>query len=254
LPSFGDQRVKVGEYSDGRPKYITRRHYAKVKLAEKKLGYPLTIVQGSYNDKVEASKGTHDGGGCMDLAPFEWKRKCRVLRNLGDTAWHRPAIPNVYGEHIHTVDIGCRNLANIAADQVKDFGNKRNGLKGHAKDDQWRPDPIPAFKLTRHLIALFWPQTKARRENRVDLDKVREQALTGGMRHNAGVRLIQHALNKAINAGIPVDGKFGDVTKKAYAAWQRALRLTGTDVDGLPATFSLTRLGKTRGARFVVSQ
>ena len=89
MPKFGDQRIKVGEYSNGRAKYVTRRHYAKIKLAEKRLGYPITVVQGSYNTAVPASAGTHDGGGCLDLAPFEWKRKCRVFRELGDTAWHR---------------------------------------------------------------------------------------------------------------------------------------------------------------------
>jgi hypothetical protein len=253
VPKFGDQRVKVGEYANGSPKYITRRHYAKVKLAEKKLGYPLTIVQGSYNTTVEASKGTHDGGGCMDLAPFDWERKCRVLRQLGDTAWHRPAIPGVYGEHIHTVDAGCGNLASIAAAQVQDYRNKRNGLKGHAKDTQWRPDPIPAFKLTKQLIAMFWPQAKTRRVRRVDLSKVREQALAGGTKPNPGVKLIQRALNKAINARLLVDGKFGDVTKTAYTAWQKSLGFTGTDADGLPAKVSLTKLGQVRGARFVVS-
>jgi len=68
---------------------VTRRHYAKIKLAEKQLGYPLTIVQGSYHKGVKSSKGTHDGGGCLDLAPFEWERKSRVFRKFGDAAWHR---------------------------------------------------------------------------------------------------------------------------------------------------------------------
>ena len=160
MAKFGDQRIKVGEYSNGRAKYVTRRHYAKIKMAEKRLGYPITVVQGSYHTGVPASAGTHDKGGCLDLAPFEWKRKCRVFRELGDTAWHRTAIPDVWNEHIHTVDLGCSNLAHISKQQVKDYRNKLDGLKHPKPDPQWRPDPIPSFKLTLALISTLWPQRK----------------------------------------------------------------------------------------------
>ena len=253
MGAFGNQRVKVGEYSNGTPKYVTRRHYVKIKLAEKRLGYPLTIVQGSYHTGVEASAGTHDGGGCLDLTPYDWNRKCRVFRELGDAAWHRERIPDVWSEHIHTVDLGCTNLKDIAKRQVEDYRNEKDGLKSHGKDTQWRPDPIPVFKLTKRLIVMFWPQLKTRRTRRVDLNKVREQALAGGTKPNAGVKLIQRALNKAIDARLLVDGKFGDVTKKAYITWQESLGFEGSDADGLPARVSLTQLGKVRGAKFVVT-
>lgn len=253
MAKFGDQRIKVGEYANGRAKYVTRRHYAKIKLAEKRLGYPITVVQGSYHTGVKASAGTHDGGGCLDLAPFEWKRKCRVFRELGDTAWHRTALPDVWSEHIHTVDLGCGNLAHISKKQVKGYRDGMDGLKHPQKDPQWRPDPVPEFKLTLALISTLWPQRKARRVRRVDLNKVRAQAESASPTPNAGVKWIQRALNKAIRSGLLVDGKFGDVTKEAYIAWQKSLGLTGDDVDGLPAKFSLTKLSQTRGARFTVT-
>jgi hypothetical protein len=253
MPKFGDQKIKVGEYSNGRAKYVTRRHYAKIKLAEKRLGYPITVVQGSYHTGVPASKGTHDKGGCLDLAPFEWKRKCRVFRELGDTAWHRSARPDVWNEHIHTVDLGCSNLANISKQQVKDYRNKLDGLATPKEDHQWRPDPVPEFKLTLAMIGTLWPQSKVRRVRRVDLNKAREQAESANPTPNAGVKLIQRALNKAIGAKLLVDGKFGEVTKKAYTAWQKSLNLTGDDADGLPAKFSLGKLALTRGARFTIT-
>jgi hypothetical protein len=253
VASFGNQRVKIGEYANGTPKYVTRRHYAKIKLAEKRLGYPLTIVQGSYHTGVKASAGTHDGGGCLDLAPFDWKRKCRVFRELGDTAWHRPALKGVWSEHIHTVDMGCTNLRDIARSQVVDYRNKKDGLKGHRDDPQWRPDPIPVFKLTKKMATVIWPQKKVRRAKRVDLEKVRAQALAGGTKPNPGVKLIQLALNKALNRNLLIDGKFGEVTKTAYTAWQVILGFDVDDADGLPNQLSLTKLGKTRGAKFVVS-
>jgi hypothetical protein len=122
------------------------------------------------------------------------------------------------------------------------------------EDHQWRPDPIPAFKLTIALISTLWPQSKVRRVRRVDLNKVREQALSAHPTPNAGVKLIQRALNKAIHAGLLVDGKFGEVTGKAYKAFQKSLGLTGDEADGLPAPFSLGKLSKTRGARFTITQ
>jgi hypothetical protein len=250
---FGDQRVKVGEYANGKPKYVTRRHYAKIKLAEKKLGYPITVVQGSYHTGVKASAGTHDGGGCLDLAPFDWKHKCRVFRELGDTAWHRAALPDVWSEHIHTVDLGSANLASICIQQVKDYRANLDGLKHPKKDPQWRPDPIPSFKLTAAMISTLWPQRPARRVRRVDLHKVRAQAESAHPTPNPGVKQIQRALNKAIRAGLLVDGKFGDVTKRAYTAWQQSLGFSGADADGLPAKVSLTKLSQTRGARFTVT-
>ena len=149
--------------------------------------------------------------------------------------------------------MGCSNLAHISKQQVKDYRRRLDGLK-HPKDDtQWRPDPIPEFKLTLALISTLWPQRKARRVRRVDLNKVREQAESDSPKPNAGVKLIQRALNKAIGAGLLVDGKFGKVTRKAYTAWQKSLGLTGDDADGLPAKFSLGKLAQTRGARFTIT-
>lgn len=117
--------------------------------AEEKLGYPLTIVQGSYNRGVAQSAGTHDGGGAVDLAPFDYKRKVRVLRDLGFAAWYRPAIAGLWGAHIHAILIGNQRLSPAAQNQVLDYRQGLNGLADNGRDpDQYRPNPIPTFKFT----------------------------------------------------------------------------------------------------------
>ncbi|NUR79085.1 MAG: hypothetical protein HOQ21_01370 [Dermatophilaceae bacterium] len=101
-----------------------------------RLGYPLTILQGSFNaGGVAASAGTHDGGGAVDLAPYDWERKVLELRRTGFAAWHRPAIPGLWGEHIHAVLIGDRLLSAGAKAQVADYLAGRNGLANHGPDD-----------------------------------------------------------------------------------------------------------------------
>lgn len=115
---------------------------------EKKLGYELTILQGSYNKgRVGASAGTHDGGGAVDLAPYDWERKVRALRQVGFAAWHRPAIPGVWGEHIHAILIGNQKLSPAAQGQVIDYRNRRDGLAGNGPDTfPFHPDGV-VFKF-----------------------------------------------------------------------------------------------------------
>lgn len=107
--------------------------------AEAQLGYELTITQGSYSTSVDASAGTHDGGGAVDLAPFDAARKVRVLRRLGFAAWHRPRLVRdgrqVWPEHIHAVQVGNERLSRAAVEQVHDYLAGRNGLADHGPDD-----------------------------------------------------------------------------------------------------------------------
>lgn len=113
-----------------------------------RLGYDLTILQGSYNaGGVSASAGTHDGGGVVDLAPYDWQQKVHTLRAVGFAAWHRPALPGVWGEHIHAVLIGNEKLSPAAREQVQQYYNHQDGLAGHGPDKTWHPNPIPVFKM-----------------------------------------------------------------------------------------------------------
>lgn len=106
-----------------------------LEFAAELLGYDLTIAQGSYNaGGVAASGGTHDGGGVVDLDPYQWRRKVRVLRMVGFAAWYRPAIPHLWGAHIHAVLIGNRRLSAAARAQVTEYLAGYDGLAGNGLD------------------------------------------------------------------------------------------------------------------------
>ena len=132
--TFGDTNKKVVDWK-------TR---AALEEAERRLGYTLTIYQGSYNTTVKASAKTHWGGGVVDLAPWDHENKVRVLREIGFAAWYRPKSRS-WDPHIHAVMIGHEKLHPQAADQVTQYRNGTDGLVGHAKDPTPRPDPIPVF-------------------------------------------------------------------------------------------------------------
>jgi hypothetical protein len=102
------------------------------------------LVQGSYNPgAVEASFGTHDGGGAVDLsvrAPVtrvvmtdEIPLMLRALRIAGFAAWLRDTSELYEGSpiHIHAIAIGDRELSDAARQQIDGpFGYLRgyNGL------------------------------------------------------------------------------------------------------------------------------
>lgn len=131
-----------------RGRLMDRKTMAFLQAMEKKLGYPLTVVQGCYNaGGVAASAGTHDGGGVVDLVSWDAKRKVKTARELGAFAWFRPDLPGVWGEHIH---LGIRShgrLSPSAKDQQTAYdGNPaRNGLANNAIDRTWHPDPPVTF-------------------------------------------------------------------------------------------------------------
>lgn len=105
-------------------------------VAEERLGYPLTILQGSYSRGVSQSAGTHDGGGVVDLAGYDAERKVRVLRQIGFAAWHRTPRQGDWGEHVHAVLIGNDKLSPAARAQVRAYiANTGNGLAGSLSDD-----------------------------------------------------------------------------------------------------------------------
>lgn len=121
-----------------------------IRWAERKAGFTFSIAQGSYNTTVSASAGTHDGGGtvdfrCKQLDDAARTKMLRALKDAGFAAWHREARAGVWGEHIHAVAIGCKDLAPIAARQVTAYDNKRDGLAGNGPDRSYRPEPPVQF-------------------------------------------------------------------------------------------------------------
>lgn len=98
------------------------------------------------------------------------------------------------------------------------------------------------------------PKPKPKPKPVVDLSNVikaarRDPGLRqGGTTHKADALLVEKAL--AAEGLLParwVDGSFGTLTVKAYAAWQRKLGYRGTAADGIPGMASLKRLGAKHG-------
>lgn len=103
-------------------------------------GYAIT--QGSYSGSVDASFGTHLGGGAVDLSVLrrdtytvlsdDIEPLIRALRTAGFAAWLRD-----YGElysdspiHIHAIAIGDRELSEPAQDQLTGESGYFRGYTG----------------------------------------------------------------------------------------------------------------------------
>jgi hypothetical protein len=101
---------------------------------------PLTITQGSYNNSVGASAGTHSGGGALDLrakdlTSAQRKEAVNILRKVGFAAWLRTPSQGDWPYHIHCVAVGCSDLSSAAERQVNAYKAGRNGLASNRSDD-----------------------------------------------------------------------------------------------------------------------
>jgi GH25 family lysozyme M1 (1,4-beta-N-acetylmuramidase) len=132
-------------FGDTKKYQVDWKTRAALEEAERRLGYTLTLYQGSYSTKVSASGGTHDGGGVVDLAPEDHEHKVKVLRTIGFAAWYRPKTDD-WNPHIHAVLIDHGKLSPEAQSQVVQYRQGTDGLRSHAKDPTPRPKPIPVFR------------------------------------------------------------------------------------------------------------
>jgi hypothetical protein len=57
----------------------------------------------------------------------------------------------VWGEHIHAILIGDREMSSGANAQVVDYLNFRDGLAGHAADNTWHPNPPVKFDYPAYV-------------------------------------------------------------------------------------------------------
>lgn len=118
----------------------TNKRTAVMLREAERIGGPLLVTQGSYNrGGVAASGGTHDGGGALDLSVRgltrkQINRRVRALRTVGFAAWYRPALPGVWGPHIHAIAMGTRDLSPLARTQVLAYKRGRSGLRGNGPD------------------------------------------------------------------------------------------------------------------------
>jgi hypothetical protein len=146
LQQLGTSRYTVGNVVSAGAKVNYRgglmnaRTKAMLVAAEGLLGSSLNITQGSYNPGgVDASAGTHDGGGALDISVSGMSAATRttVTRNLrlvGFAAWIRtPAQGFAY--HIHAIALSDPDQSSGAQHQAGDYYLGQNGLAGRGADD-----------------------------------------------------------------------------------------------------------------------
>lgn len=116
-----------------------------IEHAEQIGGHEFVVTQGSYQPPGGGdakSKGTHDGGGVVDLRWCGHPTCLLALRKAGMAAWLRTPLQG-FTYHLHAVVIGHPLLSPSAAGQVTAYLNGRNGLRSNGPDDGPRLDPIP---------------------------------------------------------------------------------------------------------------
>lgn len=134
---------------------LNRRTAAALEWAEKKSGVKVSPSQGSYNTSVDASGTTHAGGGAVDIRTVYLSKTARVklvktLKDAGFAAWHRKAVPGLWGEHIHAIALDDRSASASAKWQMGEYLAGRNGLTNQAKDPgAYRPKPQTKFNYQR---------------------------------------------------------------------------------------------------------
>lgn len=211
-----------------RGKRLNQRTIDMIERVEKRLGYKLEIMQGSYNaGGVSASAGTHDGGGVIDVrAGSDYKNKVLQMRKTGFAAWYRPYRPGVWPAHIHAVAIGDKELSSGARAQVAEYYNGGDGLAGTARDNGPRLNPIPVWYVNLPNQSLKWTQFCMRLKN--------------PRRPRRAVKRIQALLNYRRNERLLVDGIAGPKTKAAYTRWERHIGVKSP--NHIPGKYSLRKL------------
>lgn len=185
---------------------------------EQKLGYLLTVLQGSYNaGQVSASSGTHDGGGACDLAATDHVAKVRAAREVGFAAWYRPTLSGVWNEHCHLILLGNEKASPSAKNQMTAYRNHRDGLSSNLYDPTWHPDPIKdyVYKVDPYIGVSL---------SNLQIDFI--NAIEGHASNTARrrVEIVQKRLNAKIAANpLTVDGIVGPKTVEKWGYYE-ALR------------------------------
>ena len=133
--------------------YAMLQHAAALYIGE--IDILTAITQGSYTDAVDASFGTHAGGGAVDISVLragtytilwdEIEPLIRALRTAGFAAWLRDLDALSPGSpiHIHAIAIGDQELSYTAQQQVySDFGYFA-GMDGLPPGAGEGPNPDP---------------------------------------------------------------------------------------------------------------
>lgn len=214
-------------------------------------GLTMSPSQGSYNaGGVNASAGTHDGGGAVDLkvlgmSTVARRRMVRWLRRAGFAAWYRAPIAGLWGPHVHAILLDHPHASKAATDQMAAYRAGRNGLANNGADVGWRPDPIPVFDWTSK--APLKPGQKPLKVTApaapLTVTEIRQAASAGAASiavHSLQVSLRRQggAIRKAHPA--PADGVYGAQTRAMVKAAQARV---GQKQTGIPSAALLSMLG-----------
>jgi hypothetical protein len=193
------------------------------------------VLQGSYNaGGVKASAGTHDGGGALDISVSgmsfkEKKHNVKQGRLAGFMAYYRPAIPGLWGEHIHAGALGDPEASYGLQHQFAEYRAGQNALADH------RPDPDPRVKIR------VYPDVKLKT---ISLLTVNRQFKAKNPVARSSVKRVQWVLNEKLGLNLICDGVAGPKTRAAYKAWEK--KIGAKETDGIPGRPGLKRLGAGR--------
>jgi hypothetical protein len=136
-----EDEIQVGSHTSFSGRTVNQRTRAMLAEAQSILGHDVVLSQGSYNaGGVDASAGTHDGGGAVDVSVSDlgttqrWEI-VKAMRTVGFAAWLRTPDQGPWPYHIHAIAIGDTDLSIAARNQVADYYVDKNGLASHAADN-----------------------------------------------------------------------------------------------------------------------
>lgn len=204
-------------------------HKHEAVAAQSGSSFKLDLIQGSYTNDNDLSKGTHGGGGVTDheYDGYSWtiaSAVSRLYRKNMILEWIRWWKNNHHG---HGIDPECPNLSPEAVAQFVEFINGGDGLVGDLKDpgDRTHAEELATLfrnrrsnksrvKLIQRGLGLYidgvWgPQTDKA------ISTVRTTKLNG-------VRAVQTGLL------VDADGQWGPVTESAYVKLRAAVYTTTT--------------------------
>jgi hypothetical protein len=151
------------------------------RIAWRRFGVGLEVIQSAFNVTVKASAGTHDLDACFDIyiPGVDWWTQQRFFRSLGFGCWYRH--PPLFGNHIHGfvlppaegfyrnddfrlsgikvgvyVDGGWSQYGHlVASSQIEDYYDEAFGLSEQhtpGTDNSWFPPDKDAtiFDLERY--------------------------------------------------------------------------------------------------------
>ncbi len=150
-PSDEYDLIEINGYYINQRTYKMLLHAQEIYGGELQLtGYHLT--QGSYNNQISASFGTHNGGGAVDLSVIQYgtykvlyddiEPLILALRTAGFAAWLRDFEELYPGSpiHIHAIAIGDRDLSPAAEAQLTGEEGYFRGFNGLPQKERECPD------------------------------------------------------------------------------------------------------------------